>query len=140
MKKKERMKIYTLLLGALVVCPMQAQTVHDWENHHVLQINRKPARAAFIPFSTQKGDCSVCLDGMWKFRWTPVPDERIVDFYQTNFNDKDWTDFPVPANWEINGYGTPIYVSAGYPFKIDPSRVMGGNPRRIMRLIKKGIR
>ena len=77
MKKKERMKIYTLLFGALVVCPMQAQTVHDWENHHVLQINRKPARAAFIPFSTQKGDCSVCLDGMWKFRWTPVPDERI---------------------------------------------------------------
>ena len=74
------MKIYTLLFGALVVCPMQAQTVHDWENHHVLQINRKPARAAFIPFSTQKGDCSVCLDGMWKFRWTPVPDERIVDF------------------------------------------------------------
>lgn len=49
MKKKERMKIYTLLFGALVVCPMQAQTVHDWENHHVLQINRKPARAAFIP-------------------------------------------------------------------------------------------
>lgn len=80
MKKKERMKIYTLLFGALVVCPMQAQTVHDWENHHVLQINRKPARAAFIPFSTQKGDCSVCLDGMWKFRWTPVPDERIEIF------------------------------------------------------------
>ena len=137
MKKKERMKIYTLLFGALVVCPMQAQTVHDWENHHVLQINRKPARAAFIPFSTQKGDCSVCLDGMWKFRWTPVPDERIVDFYQTNFNDKDWTDFPVPANWEINGYGTPIYVLAGYPFKIDPSRVMGGTQGGLCDLSRK---
>lgn len=119
------MKIYTLLLGALIACPMHAQTIHDWENHHVLQINREPARAAFIPFSTQKGDCSMCLDGRWKFRWTPVPDQRIVDFYQTNFDDKDWTDFPVPANWEINGYGTPIYVSAGYPFKIDPPRVMG---------------
>ena len=119
------MKIYTLLLGALIACPMHAQTINDWENHHVLQINREPARAAFIPFSTQKGDCSMCLDGMWKFRWTPVPDQRIVDFYQTNFDDKDWTDFPVPANWEINGYGTPIYVSAGYPFKIDPPRVMG---------------
>ena len=119
------MKIYTLLLGALIACPMHAQTINDWENHHVLQINREPARAAFIPFSTQKGDCSMCLDGMWKFRWTPVPDQRIVDFYQTKFDDKDWTDFPVPANWEINGYGTPIYVSAGYPFKIDPPRVMG---------------
>ena len=119
------MKIYTLLLGALVACPMQAQTMHDWENHHVLQINRKPARAAFTPFSVQKGDCSMSLDGTWKFRWTPVPGERIIDFYQTDFNDKDWKVFPGPANWEVNGYGTPIYVSAGYPFKIDPPRVMG---------------
>ena len=119
------MKIYTLLLGALVACPMQAQTMHDWENHHVLQINREPARAAFTPFSVRKGDCSMSLDGIWKFRWTPVPGERIIDFYQTDFNDKDWKDFPVPANWEVNGYGTPIYVSAGYPFKIDPPRVMG---------------
>lgn len=119
------MKIYTLLLGTLIACPIQAQTVHDWENHHVLQINREPARAAFTPFTEQKGDCSLCLDGMWKFRWTPVPDQKIIDFYRADFDDRDWTDFPVPANWEINGYGTPIYVSAGYPFKIDPPRVMG---------------
>ena len=50
MKKKERMKIYTLLFGILFVSPTQAQTMHDWENHHVLQINREPARAAFTPF------------------------------------------------------------------------------------------
>ena len=119
------MKIYTLLFGLLLPIQPSAQTVHDWENHHVLQINREPARAAFTPFHAQKGDCSICLNGTWKFRWTPVPDERIVEFYQTDFNDKDWVGFPVPANWEVNGYGTPIYVSAGYPFKIDPPRVMG---------------
>lgn len=119
------MKIYTLLFGLLLPIQPSAQTVHDWENHHVLQINREPARAAFTPFHAQKGDCSICLDGTWKFRWTPVPDERIVKFYQTDFNDKDWVGFPVPANWEVNGYGTPIYVSAGYPFKLDPPRVMG---------------
>lgn len=119
------MKIYTLLFGLLLPIQPSAQTVHDWENHHVLQINREPARAAFTPFHVQKGDCSICLDGTWKFRWTPVPNERIVEFYQTDFNDKDWVGFPVPANWEVNGYGTPIYVSAGYPFKIDPPRVMG---------------
>ncbi|KXT55461.1 glycoside hydrolase family 2 TIM barrel-domain containing protein [Bacteroides intestinalis] len=119
------MKIYTLLFGLLLPIQPSAQTVHDWENHHVLQINREPARAAFTPFHAQKGDCSICLDGTWKFRWTPVPDERIAEFYQTDFNDKDWVGFPIPANWEVNGYGTPIYVSAGYPFKIDPPRVMG---------------
>lgn len=119
------MKIYTLLFGLLLPIQPSAQTVHDWENHHVLPINCEPVRAAFTPFHVQKGDCSICLDGTWKFRWTPVPDERIVEFYQTDFNDKDWVGFPVPANWEVNGYGTPIYVSAGYPFKIDPPRVMG---------------
>ena len=91
--KKERMKIYTLLLGALFVSPIQAQTIHDWENHHVLQINREPARAAFIPFSIQKGDCSMSLDGTWKFRWTPVPNERVLNFYQTNFDDKELDGF-----------------------------------------------
>lgn len=119
------MKIYTLLLGMLLSGSLSAQAIHDWENHHVLQINREPARTAFVPYTSQKGDCSMTLDGTWKFRWTPVPDERIIDFYQTTFNDQSWKDFPVPANWEINGYGTPIYVSAGYPFKIDPPRVMG---------------
>ena len=97
-------------------------------NRHGLRLFLSPHRKETVRY---------CLDGMWKFRWTPVPDERIVDFYQTNFNDKDWTDFPVPANWEINGYGTPIYVSAGYPFKIDPSRVMGGTQGGLCDLSRK---
>ena len=105
------MRIYGLLLCGLVTASLQAQPINDWENQHVLQINREPARAAFVPFAKQKGDCSMSLDGIWKFRWTPVPSERIVDFYRTDFNDKDWKDFPVPANWEINGYGTPIYAN-----------------------------
>lgn len=119
------MKIVGILLCSLLAGTLQAQQINDWENQHVLQINREPARAAFVPYAMQKGDCSLCLDGMWKFHWTPTPTGRIADFFRTDFNDKDWIEFPVPANWEINGYGTPIYVSAGYPFKIDPPRVMG---------------
>ena len=84
------MKIYTLLFGALVVCPMRCtQTVHDWENHHVLQINRKPARVAFIPFSTQKGDCSVCLMECGNSDGHLYLTKESLIFYQTNFNDKD---------------------------------------------------
>lgn len=117
------------LLISIFICftvGLSAQVgIPDWENHHVLQINREPARAAFVPFGDKAGDRSLCLDGKWKFRWTPVPDERVADFYRIDFDDSAWTDFPVPANWEVHGYGTPIYVSAGYPFKIDPPRVMG---------------
>ena len=97
---------------------------NDWENHHVLQINREPARASFIPFFEVKNDRMFYLDGQWKFNWVPTPDEKPEEFYRNDFDDSKWINFPVPANWEVNGFGTPIYVSAGYPFKIDPPYVM----------------
>lgn len=125
MKSDITPKIYILTIAVLMACHLQAQMVHDWENNHVLHINREPARAAFTPFCKQKGDCSISLDGSWRFRWTPTPDERVTDFYKTDFDDSHWNSLAVPANWEVNGYGTPIYVSAGYPFKIDPPRVTG---------------
>lgn len=97
---------------------------HDWEDQHVLSINREPARAYFVPYFLKKGDSQMSLNGLWKFRWTKTPDERIKDFYRTDYDCKDWKSLAVPANWEVNGYGKPIYISAGYPFKINPPYVM----------------
>ena len=117
------MKKLFLFTGLFAVSPvvLTAQPFsRDWENHQVLQINREPARAAFVPFARRPGDCTICLDGVWRFRWTATPEERVPDFYRTGFDDSGWVDFPVPANWEMGGYGTPIYVSAGYPFRINP--------------------
>jgi beta-galactosidase len=115
-------RILTLIFFLVTLISLEAQQ-HDWENHHVLQINREPARAAFIAFAQQPGDCSLTLNGNWKFHWAPTPEGRIGDFFTPKFDDSSWKDFPVPANWEVNGFGTPIYVSSGYPFKIDPPRV-----------------
>ena len=98
---------------------------HDYEDQYVLQINREPARAAFFPFGSEPGDRSMSLDGEWKFNWTKTPDEQPADFYLTDFDDSRWETFAVPGDWEMNGYGTPIYSSSGYTFKIDPPYVMG---------------
>ena len=91
---------------------------HDWEDQNILQINREPARADFH----HAGEIS--LNGEWKFNWTKTPDEQPDGFWQTDFNDHSWKTFPVPADWEMNGYGTPIYSSSGYTFKINPPYVM----------------
>ena len=97
---------------------------HDWENQHVLQINRQPARAAFFPYLATPDDRTMSLNGSWRFRWTPVPEDAASEgFWREDFDDSDWASFPVPANWEVNGCGTPIYASAGYTFRIDPPRV-----------------
>ena len=115
----------TILISLFISCASfaSAQTHHDWEDNHVLQINREPARAYFIPYGVNKGDRMLSLNGAWRFRWTKIPDERIKDFYRTDYDASSWAQLTVPANWEVNGYGTPIYVSAGYPFKIDPPYV-----------------
>lgn len=97
---------------------------HDWENQNILSINREPARAAFIPYLNSPGDMKMSLDGMWKFNWTLTPDKQPENFYLKDFDDSRWKTFPVPGDWEVNGYGTPIYSSSGYTFKIDPPFVM----------------
>ena len=122
-----------LLVIANMLQAMQGWYSSDWEDQSVLQHNREPARAAFTPFAEHPGDRQLSLDGYWKFNWTPTPDGQPMNFFATDFDDSSWATFPVPGNWEVNTtshrYGTPIYSSSGYTFKIDPPRVMG-EPRR----------
>ncbi|MCR4958837.1 MAG: hypothetical protein K6B13_09615 [Prevotella sp.] len=118
------MRHYQLtLLSLFIALATLADDRRDWENVAVLHVNREPARAYFIPYGETPGDRTLLLNGDWKFRWTKTPEERIPSFYRTDFDASSWDTFTVPANWEVNGYGTPIYVSAGYPFKIDPPYV-----------------
>jgi beta-galactosidase len=109
----------------------------DWENEQVLHINTEPPRATFVPFATVEealnGDFTNSpfyfpLNGAWKFHWVGNPDERPTNFFETNFDDSAWTNIDVPSNWEMKGYGTPIYLGSGYPFKIDPPRVTSEPP------------
>ena len=113
--------VLPLVLFAFI--PMQAQH-HDWENHQILHINREQPRASFFSYALQAGDRQLSLDGLWKFNWTPTPDKQPEDFHRTDFDDASWQTFPVPADWEMNGFGTPIYSSSGYTFRINPPFVM----------------
>lgn len=113
-----------IFAAAVALCLNANAQQHDWENQYVLQKNRMPARAAFMPFINDKGDMQMSLNGEWKFNWTKTPDEQPQDFFNTSFDDSGWKTFPVPGDWEMNGFGTPIYSSSGYTFKIDPPFVM----------------
>ncbi|MDR0987855.1 MAG: DUF4981 domain-containing protein [Prevotellaceae bacterium] len=117
-----RLLCTAIITGVWTLSTLASQP-RDWENQHVLGINRLPARAAFFGYHLSPGDRTLLLDGTWRFHWSPTPEGGIPDFYRTDFDDASWDTLAVPANWEVNGYGTPIYVSSGYPFRIDPPRV-----------------
>jgi len=124
----------------LFVCCSMVQFVSaverpDWENVSVNEINREPARANFIPFAGMTSNCiqavddvvfnpyQLSLNGLWRFNWVSEPPLRPLDFFKNDFNDASWKELAVPSNMEMKGFGTPIYVSVGYPFQIDPPRV-----------------
>ena len=88
-----------------------------WENPAINEENRLPPRAYTVP---EGDDWTMSLNGTWRFHWSKTPEGRIADFFKPGFDCSSWDHITVPANWEVSGYGTPIYISAGYPFKIDP--------------------
>lgn len=135
------------LILAISPTVLHAQSEYRiWEDQHILSQQREAPRADFTPFVNTKGDREISLDGTWKFNWTKTPEEQPDNFYRTDFDDSKWCDFPVPGDWEVNSmlldksnkvfaletangkikqaFGTPIYSSSGYTFKINPPYVM----------------
>ena len=97
------------LHGGIAQVEMQ---VSDWENPEIVEINKLPSHTDCFPFENRtlalRDDRSSSkwfqsLNGTWKFNWVKRPYDHPKDFYDTSFDDKGWDDFPVPANWEING-------------------------------------
>ena len=112
--------------------PVYAADLPDWENEQVIHINTEPPYATFVPFpdagSARAGTREASpyfrsLDGPWKFHWAPKPEDRPTNFFQTDFDDSAWTNIDVPSDWQMKGYGVPIYLGSGYTFKMDPPRV-----------------
>ena len=124
------------LLVCLLALPCLAQQVPvpvELENPRVTGVNKEPAHATLTPYPSEAAALgagsaispfTVSLNGVWKFHWARQPAERPVDFYKPDFSAADWKEIEVPSNWELKGYGTPIYSNIPYPFKRDAPRVM----------------
>ncbi len=124
------MKRLSLLLGFIVPYMLFGQNIpSEITNPAIVEINKMLPHVATFPYEDEQRAISEdfqasqwhqSLNGMWKFQWTRNPKERPADFFKEDFKDTHWTDFPVPANWEINGYGIPIYVNHPYEFTKEP--------------------
>ncbi len=107
-----------------LISPLSAATptssLKDWQDPEVFRINKEPARSFFYSYDNAKAAFSktpwdqgnhILLNGQWKFNWVDSVKKKPNDFYLSNFDDSQWDKIAVPANWEVNGYGTPFYHS-----------------------------
>lgn len=116
------------LFSTVCACSLavSAQTFKEWQNPEVNEVNRAPMHASFFAYENlemadmalkEKSENFMTLNGTWKFFWVENADQRPTDFFRIGYNDKGWDDFRVPAVWELNGYGDPIYVNVGYAWR-----------------------
>lgn len=107
------------LLCLIILCTalgLSAQTFTEWQDPAVFEVNKLYPRAN-IPQNCRDAMHHVStLDGQWKFHYVPNADERPTDFFRTDYDDSGWDSIPVPGNWELNGYGVPVYVNTTNDF------------------------
>ena len=138
------MKLLKSALYMFVVCfgflSVTAQTLDPViENHDVIGINKLEARATFFPYNSlqlakednlSKAENYLLLNGIWQFNYCEAPELRPTDFYKEDYDTSKWATIKVPANWEVEGFGIPIYVNASYPFQkgeLNPPDIPDGN-------------
>ena len=130
---KAKITFVSLVMAAVCAVPSGAQSFNEWQDPGVNQINRAPMHADFFAYSSmeevEKGAENssnyLSINGQWKFNWAKDADQRPMvnskgkakDFTDSEFDDSEWAEMPVPGIWELNGYGDPVYLNIGYAWK-----------------------
>ena len=124
------MKRLIVALILPVVLGAQAQTAgaHDWENPHVLGINKLPYHST-LQLPSKPHEEAISLDGRWLFHWSPDPGHRPVGFEAVDYDVSLWDSITVPGNWQLQGFGKPIYTNITYPFQRNRPSVTSEPPR-----------
>lgn len=95
---------------------------------NIVEFNREPMHASWFPYDnenssiqqTEQSKYFVSLNGDWKFFFAEDPGKCPDGFEKSDFNDSGWKNLAVPADWQMNGYGYPIYTNVTYDFSRDP--------------------
>lgn len=107
----------------------QADFPPELENPKMFNQHKIEPHTWFIPFPNEESALTLenevspnllSLNGKWKFKWVENPSERPMDFMKPEFDGSTWDEIPVPANWELLGYGYPIYVNQPYEWTKNP--------------------
>lgn len=118
-------KIVLIVFILLLSTPIFAQLPTELQNPEIISLNRMPMRNSAFGFENrekakqydrEKSINFFSLDGSWKFNWVKDPNQRPENFYKLTYDDTKWDNFRIPASWEVNGYGLPIYVNQPYDF------------------------
>ena len=110
---------------------LKAQTMKEWDDVSVFQLNRETNHDLSIPFSSAEAAQTLDLtqspyfldlNGTWKFHWSGLPTGVPSGFYAKEYDDNGWDNITVPYPWQMYAvrnnkkWDKPLYVNTSYPF------------------------
>ena len=113
---------FIILLGYTCTLPAQTPAWLDEKNN---EENRMPMHASYFVYenaakaAANDWTTSVnyqSLNGNWKFTMVNKPADLPTGFETRGFDDSKWATMKIPGNWEMNGFGFPIYTTSGFEF------------------------
>ncbi len=117
-------RLLALCMAALpILAAAKEEATPNWLDPSKNRINVEECHSHFFGYETQElarlndkqsSSRYISLEGMWKFHWVKDHNLAPEGFYANGYDDSQWTDFPVPGLFELNGYGDPIYKNVGY--------------------------
>lgn len=114
-----------IFVPVLCLAGIALAQIPDWENPEMIGQNKEPPHCTLIPYadvqSALKGEREdspyfMLLNNKWRFHWVKKPAHRPRYFYKPELDVSGWDEIAVPGNWELQGYGIPIYTNVTYPF------------------------
>ena len=117
--------LFFLILSNLILFA-QEKTSDFWQNPEINSMNRAPMHTNYFAYgsleeavtgSKEQSVNYLSINGTWSFLWVKHAFQRPESFFETGYDDKFWSEMEVPGVWELNGYGVPIYVNHGYPWR-----------------------
>ena len=88
----------------------------EWlSNPEVFGVNRIKAHSDHY-YTVDGDDYKQYINGSWKFTYSEDPEQRVADFYKTDFDIDKLGDIMVPGHIQLQGYGQIQYVNCMYPW------------------------
>jgi beta-galactosidase len=97
------------ILSFIVLSIQVVHSIDEWhKNPQVFQVNREPAHATLVPYSTVEEALALdraaspwrlSLNGTWKFQLVDKPEDRHpYTFWENDYDVSGWDNIKVPGN------------------------------------------
>ena len=129
---KKRLLSVALAIGLLATASAQENKAVSprrglpyWQDVSVVQVNKEYPRTQFMTYDSKSEALNtrfenskyyISLNGTWKFYFVDGYKQLPENVTDSTVSLTNWKDIKVPGNWEMQGFGTAIYVNHPYEF------------------------